>query len=162
MVNFVVLARVVKPHGIRGDVVIRIFCSEPLEQYLPLMDLQGESYSIRALRPTGQGTAIAHIPGVETRDQAEALRGRDLGVRREHLPPIEKGTFYIHDLLGLTVVDTVTGKSYGKLTYIHDFGAGAVLEVKTVQGKLLHASFQSVQEIDLDQKLLKIEGCFLI
>lgn len=145
--SFVILARIIKPHGIKGDVVIRVFCSEPLEHYLPLKDTEGEEYPLTGLRPTGADTVVAHIPGVETRTQAETLRGRDLGVNRDRLPSLEEGAFYVHDLIGLSVLDATTRETIGKLTYVHDFGAGAVLEIKTPQGQLMHAPFQAVQEI---------------
>lgn len=160
--DFVVLACIVKPHGVKGDVVLHVFCKEPLGKYLPLCDRNGNSYSLQSIREMGRNTVAAHVPGVETRDQAEILRTCELGVERGRLPSLEAGTFYVHDLLGVAVLDAETGELCGQLTYVHDFGAGSVLEVKTLQGKRLHAPFQAVSEVDVAQKKLKIDGRFLI
>lgn len=162
------LGRIIKPHGIKGDVVIRVFCASPLDlsRYPTLFDAQQIAYKLQNFRlGTASDTVIAHIPGCTTRNQAEALRDLDLYVERNQLPPTEdEDTFYIHDLIGSIVLDAITNETCGKLTYVHDFGAGAILEIKTPQGALKHIPFrpEAVLSLDLEQKQIKINQAFLM
>ena len=58
----------------------------------------------RALRVTPKGV-VARLAGVADRNAAEALKGVELYVERERLPPAAEGEFYHADLIGLTAVD---------------------------------------------------------
>lgn len=92
------------------------------------------------------------------RDQAEALRGTRLYVQREALPVIEEAETYYHaDLIGLSA-ETAEGQVLGRVTAVHDFGAGELLEIApeppagTTRGESLLVPFtrEAVPEIDLE------------
>jgi 16S rRNA processing protein RimM len=72
---------------------------------------------------------VARLEGVADRDAAEALKGVELYVARDRLPPAAEGEFYHADLVGLAAVDAA-GKAIGTIVAVHNFGAGDLLEIK--------------------------------
>ncbi len=118
-------------HGVRGAVRIRSFTERPADvaAYGPVSD-EGGRRSFR-LRVTGEkkGAVVAEIPGVEDRAAAEALKGLRLYVPRTALPEPEEEEYYHADLIGLAV-ELTDGTPLGEVAAVHDFGAGAVIEVE--------------------------------
>jgi 16S rRNA processing protein RimM len=70
---------------------------------------------------------------VETKEQADALRGLRLFVPRDALPEPDEDEFYLADLIGLAVVDPA-GAPVGKVKSVQDFGAGDILEIIPEEG----------------------------
>ena len=138
--------------GVRGEARVKSFCAEPeaIADYGPLVTEDGaRSFTIRLTRPVKGGFA-ARLSGVETREQAEALRGTRLCVPRERLPEPAEEEFYHADLVGLAVVDT-GGAELGRVMAVHDFGAGDVIEIDRGGGKSVMIPFTRavVPRVDL-------------
>lgn len=130
-VQRVLLGRIVTAHGIRGDVVIDSYASDPADiaAYGPLQSADGaKEYRLKVVRVTPKGV-IAHVAGVDDRNGAEALRGVELFVSRARLPAAEEGEFYYTDLVGLRA-ESETGDAIGTVVAVHNFGAGDLLELR--------------------------------
>ena len=69
---------------------------------------------------------IAHLGGVDDRDQAAALIGCNIGVPKVAMPTPEEGHFYWSDLEGLRVVHR-DGTELGTVEYVMETGANDVL-----------------------------------
>jgi 16S rRNA processing protein RimM len=67
------------------------------------------------------------LKDVKDRNAAEALKGTNLFISRESLPSPEAGEFYLHDLVGKSVV--AEGKALGIVTSIENYGAGDLMEL---------------------------------
>jgi 16S rRNA processing protein RimM len=80
----------------------------------------------------GIAEVTRHVDGapvkVTDRAQAEKLTNTKLFVDRSALPPAGEDEFYLTDLIGLAVTDP-TGRALGTVSVVHDYGAGASLEV---------------------------------
>ncbi|ABL71948.1 MULTISPECIES: ribosome maturation factor RimM [Paracoccus] len=116
--------------GVRGEVRLKSFTSQPndIAGYSPLYTEDGNrSFTIRLTRPVTGGLG-ARLSGVETREQAEALKGVTLWADRDKLPALPDDEFYHADLIGLSVYDT-GGALLGKVRAIYDHGAGDILEI---------------------------------
>lgn len=116
--------------GVRGEVRLKSFTSQPndIAAYSPLYTEDGNrSFTIRLTRPVTGGLG-ARLSDVETREQAEALKGVTLWADRDKLPALPDDEFYHADLIGLSVYDT-GGALLGKVRAIYDHGAGDILEV---------------------------------
>ncbi|MFC3568312.1 ribosome maturation factor RimM [Paracoccus sp. TOH] len=116
--------------GVRGEVRLKSFTSEPsdIAAYGPLWSEDGKRFfTVRLSRPVTGGLG-ARLSGVETREQAEALKGVTLWADRDRLPALPDDEFYHTDLIGLSVYDT-GGKLIGKVRAIYDHGAGDILEI---------------------------------
>ncbi|MEL7187638.1 MAG: ribosome maturation factor RimM, partial [Pseudomonadota bacterium] len=74
-------------------------------------------------------SVIAHLDGVDDREQAEALRGTEIGVARDALPTPGVDQFYWLDLEGLKVVHR-DGTELGQIDHLLETGANDVMVVK--------------------------------
>jgi 16S rRNA processing protein RimM len=120
-----------RPHGVRGLLRVHSFTAEPAEliRYAPLVDERGRVWSL-AWRSEGVAELrdAAGKP-VADRTEAEKLTNLRLFAPRDRLPPVEDADeFYLADLIGLLAVDT-GGAELGRVAAVHDYGAGASLEI---------------------------------
>jgi 16S rRNA processing protein RimM len=122
-----------RAHGVRGLVKITSHTADPadLTAYGPLSDAEGRLLTLR-WKADGVAEITRHVDGVPVkvtdRAQAEKLTNTKLFVDRSALPPADEDEYYLSDLIGLSVVDPV-GRSLGTVSVVHDYGAGASLEV---------------------------------
>jgi len=152
MGNRVCVAQIGAAHGIHGEVRLWTYTEEPMAvaQYGPLETEDGtRSFEILSLRPA-KGHLVARLRGVDDRDAAERLTNTKLFVPRERLPAPDEDEFYHADLIGLTAVD-VKGNEIGKITAVHNFGAGDLLEIAPSVGAAMLVPFTeaAVPAIDI-------------
>ena len=154
------VARIGAAHGIRGEVKLWPFTQVPMDvaSYGELETEDGaRRFTIEALRPA-KDFLVARIAGVNNREAAEKLTNLELFVPRERLPPIEQADTYYHaDLIGLAAV-TADGTALGKVTAIHNFGAGDIVEITPESGAPLMLSFTeaAVPKVDLPAKRIVV------
>lgn len=144
-----------RPHGVRGQVRVVSYTADPasLAAYGPLSDGAGRRFT---LRWKADGIAeLAEIVGgtpvpVADRTAAERLTNTRLYVDRGRLPPPDEDEFYLADLVGLAAMD-LQGSSLGTVAAVHDYGAGASLEVARTEGAPLLLPFTRacVPEVDI-------------
>jgi len=117
-------------HGIKGEVKLKSFTADPqaIAAYGPLLASTGERFEIQKLKAQKDGF-IATLKGVGDRNRAETLKGVELFVQRRQLPEPEADEVYIHDLLGVTVVD-MSGEKFGTVVAVPNFGAGDLIEIR--------------------------------
>ncbi len=128
----VTLAVVIGAHGVTGEVRLKLF-AEALESLTSHKSFNGGALTLKSLRHGSNG-AIARFVEVSDRNAAEALRGVELTVPREALPPLGEDEYYHADLIGLPCVST-EGEDLGKCVAVENFGAGDVLEIERPDGK---------------------------
>ncbi|MGD9638066.1 MAG: ribosome maturation factor RimM [Alphaproteobacteria bacterium] len=124
-------------HGVKGQVKIKSFTANPedIAAYGVLEDDSGiKKFNVRILGE-GKDFLRAEIKGVSDRNEAELLRGVNLFVSREKLPETVEEEYYHTDLIGLDVFNN-EGVLIGSVAAIYDFGAGDVLEIKSLDNKL--------------------------
>jgi 16S rRNA processing protein RimM len=131
----VCLGQIGAAHGLRGEVRLRSFTSDPaaIADYGPLETEDGRIFEIETLRPA-RDHFVVRLSGVRDRDSASALANTKLYVPRERLPETEQpDEFYHADLVGLAAVDR-GGNTLGTVVAIHNFGAGDLIEVRADTG----------------------------
>jgi 16S rRNA processing protein RimM len=129
--RMVLLGRISGAQGLRGEVRIATFTETPenIAAYGPLTASDGRTFRITALRPHKGANVVARLEGVTDRTGAELLRGLELFVARDCLPPAEDGEWYVSDLIGLPAF-TPDGAEMGIVTSMQNFGAGDLLEIR--------------------------------
>lgn len=139
--------------GVQGEVRLKSFCTDPesISTYGPLYSEDGQTtYKIKLTRPVAGGLG-ARIAGVETKEQADALKGISLYVDKKKLPHLPDDEFYHADLIGLAVFDT-GGKELGRVQAVHNHGAGDLLDIAGPGLKtslLLPFTLAAVPNVDL-------------
>lgn len=158
------LGVVIGAQGIRGEVKVKTFTGDPeaIGDYGPLSDAKAErQFKLKVRRVSKGDVVIAAIQGITDRNAAEAMKGTELYVPRDALPPAEDGEFYYADLVGLDAV-TMDGRTLGRVVAVHNFGAGDMLEVKPEGGASVMVPFtdDAVPEVDFDAGRVSIDPAF--
>ncbi len=147
-------------HGVRGAVRVKSFTADPQDvaRYGPLEDESGERRFMLRLAGSAKGVLIAHLSGIDDRDQAEALRGLRLYLPRAALPPTAAEEYYHADLIGLQAA-LADGTPVGQVRAVHDFGAGDTLEIERPEGPSAMVPFTRaiVPVVDLDAGRLVLD-----
>jgi 16S rRNA processing protein RimM len=139
--------------GVQGEVRLKSFCAVPedIAAYAPLWTEDGaRSFAVTLVRPL-QGAFGARLSGVRTKEEADALRGTALYADRARLPNLGDDEFYHADLIGLAAVDP-GGVEIGRVTAVHNHGAGDLLEIAAPGRKsalLLPFTRANVPTVDL-------------
>ena len=139
--------------GVTGEVRLKSFCTEPTDigSYGPLTSEDGaQVFKITLTRPVAGGLG-AKIAGISTKEAADALRGTSLFVPRSKLPSLPDDEYYHADLIGLDAYDT-GGVLLGKVSAVHNHGAGDILEISPVRHKsalLLPFTMAIVPNVDI-------------
>ena len=105
---WVPLAEVARPHGVRGELRLKLFNQDSdilLEQdhvLLRLKDGKEREASVDGAR-RADDAILMRLHGVVDRDRADELRGALVCVQRESFPPLDEGEFYVCDVEGARV-----------------------------------------------------------
>lgn len=106
--DWVPLAEVARPHGVRGELRLKLFNSDSelllsLDEVLVrLKDGEEHEVSIDSARRADQAILI-RLHSVEGRDRADELRGALICAKRSSFPPLDDGEFYACDVEGALV-----------------------------------------------------------
>jgi 16S rRNA processing protein RimM len=150
----ILLGVIGRPHGVRGLVHVTSHTADPaaLAAYGPLSDDKGRRFTL-AWRGEGVAEVFEVCDGapvrVADRDAAGRLTNTRLYIERARLPAPEDDEFYLADLIGLEAVNSA-GEPLGRIAAVHDYGAGASLEIAG-EGSPLIVPFirAAVPEIDI-------------
>lgn len=168
--NLIDVGRISSVFGVKGWVKIHSQTEPPenIFNYNPLW--LKTKHGVKAVevddqRPHGK-ILVAHIKGVDSRDQAEALCQVTVAVEKDQLPQLDAGDFYWHQLIGLRVVSEFDGNSVllGNVTRLLETGANDVLVVlgnseSIDQNERLipYIPDQFIKTIDIDEGVIKVD-----
>ncbi|WMY77092.1 ribosome maturation factor RimM [Citricoccus sp. I39-566] len=147
------VARIGKPHGIRGEVTVQVYTDEPAERFVPGAVLTGRRGSggrdgeLTVVRARwNKDILLLAIEGITTRNQAEELRGTELFAAPDEAG--EDDAWYEEDLVGLAVL--VDGRRIGTVTGLHTGEFQDLLEIEVDGGAEVLVPFvdEIVPEID--------------
>jgi 16S rRNA processing protein RimM len=149
-----VVGQILRPHGIRGEVVVDVRTDEPEQRFavgsVLVTDPPAAPLTVAAARPH-QGRLIVAFEGVPDRNVAEELRGTLLQVDSADLPPsTDPDEFSDHQLVGLVAV-TPDGERLGTVERIDHAPAADLLVLRRVDGGSALVPFVKamVPEVDL-------------
>jgi 16S rRNA processing protein RimM len=130
------VARIVKPHGIRGEVIVALLTdrAERVEAGVVLVGAADHrQFEIVTSRPH-QGRYIVTFAGVADRTEAESLRGTLLLAE----PLDDPDALWVHDLVGAELVDAA-GVSHGTVESVQENPAADLLVL--TDGRLVPVNF---------------------
>lgn len=149
----VVVGRIGRAHGIRGDVAVEVRTDEPerrLRAGATVLD-GDRALTITAARQHA-GRLLVHLEGVDDRDAAEALRGRLLEADVDPAErPEDPEDFYDHQLVGLIARDAA-GRVVGRVEEVLHLPGQDVLGLRLESGREVLVPFVEalVPEVDLE------------
>jgi 16S rRNA processing protein RimM len=159
--QMVLVGRITRPHGIRGQVIVTPdtdFVEERFRTgavFWTQSDRGEETLTVSSAR-IQNGRPVIGFEGFTTVEDVERLAGRELRVPEDTLQPLPDGAYYVHDLVGC-VVETVSGERVGPVQRV-DGGAGAsVLSVAGACGEVLVPLAADIcTEIDIAARRIRI------
>ncbi|MFK8015575.1 MAG: ribosome maturation factor RimM [Gammaproteobacteria bacterium] len=147
----VIVGRLAGVYGVRGWLRVQSY-TQPLDNILRYSpwSIDGETaVAVTQGKAHGKGLVV-HLDGVDDRDVAAKLIGREISVDREQLPTLSEGDYYWSDLIGLTVVN-LEGDALGTVTRMLETGAHDVMVIDGDRERLVpYARERVVHNVDLE------------
>lgn len=156
--EFLEVGKIVSTKGLKGEIVVECWCDSPefLGRFKELYLKKGkEKFNVLKFRKHKRNAVIL-LDKIDNIDKAEKLRGLVLYINRKDIK-LEKGRYFIQDLIGLEVIDIETNRNYGKITDVLKTGANDVYQVTGSNGKdyLIPVIKDVVKKVDiLNNKVL--------
>jgi 16S rRNA processing protein RimM len=167
---FIIVGRVRKAHGIRGEVVVETLTDEPDAVFASgrrvfagtaggdLAPNRAELH-ISTSRPFNEGLLVgfAELPD---RNAAETWRGRYLLLPAEELPEPDEEQVYVHDLVGMQVALS-DGQPVGTVEEIYELPQGLALDVRLAEPRegqtvLLPYDERTIASVDKEARLIVV------
>jgi 16S rRNA processing protein RimM len=163
----VAVGRVLRPHGLRGEVVVEVLSDVP-ERFDPGSQLQlvwevGEARQPTKQRPVVVATrrphrvgALLRFEGFADRDRAEELRGAWLEIDESQVPAAPAGTYYHFQLLGCRC--SAAGEDLGRVVDLIEDGGGLLLVVSDGQREVpIPFVARFLRRIDVERGAIEVE-----
>lgn len=157
----VVVARILKPHGLRGEVVLESFTDVKgriettpafllIERGVPLRELRVES------RRFFRGRHVLRFQGIETLTEAEKIRGMELAVPESEIGALPQDHYFLHQLVGLKA-RLKDGRELGVVKRVIITGGVDVLEIGERGEHLVPFTAEICVEVNIREKCLTID-----
>ena len=158
--DLMTLGVVVRPHGIRGEMVIAPHAAQGEDLIVEGQATLSGDDGARPITITSvrwhKGRALVSAEEISDRDAAEELRGYHLRVPRENLPGLPENTYYEDDLHGCRVLDE-RGEILGAVDGVLRTGAVDVLEIQSPGERwMLPAASEFILEIDIEAREMHV------
>ena len=157
------VGRIVRAHGIRGQVVVNPETDFPDARFRPGAELFVERNGrVQALRLTSvrfqHDRPVIGIEGVDTINDAEQFAGCELRVPVADLAQLPQGTFYRHDLIGCRV-ETAAGDAIGVVNDVEGTLGGSRLIVDGAGGEIqIPLAIEICTTIDVERKRIVVNA----
>lgn len=147
MQEYLLIGEITKPQGVQGELKLRPITCDPsrFENMNYAFLKEGEGYrrvNIR-VRRAGADAVFLRMEGVNTRNDAEEMRGTMLYIDRAHAVELDEDSTFICDLMGLKGVLT-DGGEIGKIIDVMQPGGNDVYVFKGKRGEVLVPALKSV------------------
>lgn len=134
----VTVGRIVRPHGLKGDVVVESTTDFPETRFrrgAQVTTTGGRVLKVVSSRPQGDRWVV-RFEGLDAIEAVEPLRDTELQVEPDALGALPAGQYYLHDLVGCAV-ETVDGRQVGPVAVVYTGAAQAVLGITGPAGEIL-------------------------
>ncbi len=157
--RLIIIGRILGVHGIKGELKVQPLTDDPGRFYdldeVILIDGKSEaSYKIINCR-LHKTNVLLVLDGITSRNDAEALTGREIGIPREQAVALAEDEFFIEDLLGLPVYND--GQLLGKITDVMQAGGVDVYTI-TAEKKVYCVPARKLYFTDINIKASRIDA----
>ena len=160
--DLVVIGRLARPHGLRGEMSVEVLSDFP-ERFVPGLAVVGvdaagkrRALVVSAVRPNGERLLMT-FEGVSSRTDADALRSLDIAVPKGSEVERPAGFVYHFDLEGCRAVDR-SGRELGLVTGLEELGGRSLLSLRTPAGEREVPFIEPiVVSVDLEKRLVVLD-----
>jgi len=166
--ELIIVGRVRKSHGVRGDLVVESITDDPDQVFaagrkLVAGTVTGDpskdrrELTIASAQPF-KGGFIVHFDEIADRTIADTWRDRYLLLPASELEPLGEDEVYVHDLLGMRV-ELVSGETVGTVEELYELPQGLTLDVRrdNSPGTVLVPYDRIVTSVDRDARVIRID-----
>jgi 16S rRNA processing protein RimM len=156
--EFLIIGRIFAPWGIKGEIKAQVITDFPDRfAHGELVYVDGLPLEIEASRSHKQHLVLK-LATVDTRQDAEKLRGKDLCIPGTSMRPLPEDEYYAFQLIDLDVI-TTEGKPVGRITDIMSTASNDVYVVNGESGEIpIPAIDDVVKSVDLEKRQVMIEA----
>jgi len=159
MTKYLEIGQIVNTFGIKGMVKVKPDDNKRFDRLEKVYIKNKEKlkeYQIEEVK-YHKDMILIKFRGIENPEQANLLRNSYLMIDREEEKPLEEGTYYIVDMIGMDVY-TDEGEKLGNIEDIFNTGSNDIYVVKNELGKqiLLPAISDVVKNIDMENKKMVV------
>ena len=159
MNQYLELGKVNNTHGLKGEVKFELWCDgiDYIKQLKKVyLDNEGkQSLTLVGARPQ-KHIAILKFREIQSVEEAEQLKNKILYCNRDDAT-IDEDAYYLADVIGCFVIDADSGKTYGKIVDVMNYGSCDIYDVKTAtQHTLVPAIPDIIDQIDTDNGEVRI------
>ena len=149
--EFLEAGEIVSTHGVRGEMKVLPWSDGP-DFLLDFKNVRiaGIEYAVESCR-VQKTCNLLKVKGIDTMEQAQALRGKTVEVYRADAP---EGMIFVAELIGMDVV--TDGASIGKLADVLDYPGNKVYVVKGEHEYMIPAVSQFIEDIDMDGGVIRV------
>ena len=158
----VLVGRIARPHGIRGQVIVNPETDFVEDRFVAGATMWArsergpETLTIASAR-VQNGRPVIGFEGLSSIEEAERLAGLELRVPEDTLQPLGEGVYYQHQLVGCAV-ETVAGVRVGEVSRVDGGAGGSLLAVRGTRGEVLIPFAQHIcVEVDVRGRRIRID-----
>ena len=161
MKQYLEIGKINNTHALKGEVKLEMWC-DGIDFLKQLKSIYLDSNGARALtlvsaRPQ-KHIAILKFAEITSIEQAEELKNKVLYCNR-NAAKLDDGAYYLADLIGSRVVDIESGREYGRIADIMNYGASDVYDVElNKKHTLIPAIPEVVKEINTENGIVLIKA----
>lgn len=153
----IVLGKVIKPQGIKGEIKIDLAdADKQLVLKLKEVFVGNDKYKVLSVKNLVNGVFIK-LNGVNDRNTAELLRGKEVSFLKENMPKLDEGRYLISDIIGSKVC--VDNEVLGEIENILQYGSADIYVVKGANNKkdFMFPCLKTVlKKVDTENKLINL------
>ena len=167
---FIIVGRVRKAHGIRGEVVVEAITDAPDAVFAAGRRVfagnaagdiatSRQELHIRSVRPFNEGMLVG-FDEVPERNAAELWRGRYLLLPADEVPAPADDEVFLHDLIGMRV-ELIGGQTVGTVEELYELPQGLALDVRRAEPRdaetvLLLYDDNTIASVDKDSRIIVV------
>ena len=158
--NFVKIGNVANIHGIKGEIKVYPY-TDDFDNFLKYKEIyvgeNKEKYIVKSSR-LHKNMVLFMLDGINDPDEAIKLKTYDIFIDEKELKDLDEGTYYIKDLIGLEVIDTLKNESLGKISDVIKYASNDVYEVENGKNKFYIPAIKDVvKNVDILNKKMYVE-----
>ncbi len=153
------LGNIIKPHGLQGEVQVFLDVDSPetyenLESVFVLVNNKLVPFFISSISIHSSKTII-HFEDMDSREDAEAVSGKEIYLPLDFLPQLPNDQFYFHEIIGFDLIEN--DKVLGKVENVFNFSSqnliSTLIDDKEV---LIPIQDEIIEQVDKDQKVVRV------
>lgn len=160
------IGRVIGPHGVKGTLKLQVLTDYPQRFHemsrISLYTKEGnpvQTLTIKNIRILeSKGYLLIDTEEIDDRDKADALRGSVVMIPSSERYSLSSGEYWVDEIIGLDVVNSLNGEVIGKVVNIIDVGENDLYQILTLneEERFIPAVSQFISKIDI------AKGCIYV